>query len=143
MSTHDKEKTLTREIARKVENALPSTEVLAVELTKPDGFTVFIDDVRGVDHALCERVTDLLSDYRREWDISVSSPGVERPLRTPQHFRSIVGRRVKLRTPGRRSLRGQVVEATENTVVVQSGGENIEVPYGDIVRGNLVYEEGN
>ena len=59
-ATHEKEKHLTREIARKVETALPETEVLAVELTKPDGFTVFIDDVRGVDHALCRRVTDLL-----------------------------------------------------------------------------------
>ena len=59
-ATHEKEKQLTREIARKVETALPETEVLAVELTKPDGFTVFIDDVRGVDHALCARVTDLL-----------------------------------------------------------------------------------
>src|SRR5215467_14303548 len=92
-ATHDKEKALTRDISRAVETALPETEVLAVELTKPDGFTVFIDDVRGVDHAMCERVTELLSDYRRDWDISVSSPGVERPLRTPQHFRNVVGRR--------------------------------------------------
>ena len=109
-ATHEKEKHLTREIARKVETALPETEVLAVELTKPDGFTVFIDDVRGVDHALCARVTDLLADYRREWEISVSSPGVERPLRTPQHFRNVVGRRVALRTddeapPARRGRR--------------------------------------
>ena len=109
-ATHEKEKDLTREIARKVETALPETEVLAVELTKPDGFTVYIDDVRGVDHELCARVTDLLSDYRREWEISVSSPGIERPLRTPQHFRSVVGRRVALRTereaaPARRGRR--------------------------------------
>jgi hypothetical protein len=61
-ATYEKEKELTRDITRTVERALPETEVLAVELTKPDGFTVFIDDVRGVDHALCERVTELLSD---------------------------------------------------------------------------------
>ncbi|TMC67936.1 MAG: hypothetical protein E6J13_15585, partial [Chloroflexi bacterium] len=97
-ATHEKERHLRREIAQRVETALPETEVLAVELTKPDGFTVYIDDVRGVDHALCERVTSLLVEYRREWDISVSSPGSERPLRTPQHFRSVVGRRVALRT---------------------------------------------
>jgi ribosome maturation factor RimP len=142
MSTHDKERELTRDIARKVETALPETEVLAVELTKPDGFTVFIDDVRGVDHALCERVTDLLSDYRREWDISVSSPGSERPLRKPTHFRSVVGRRVTLRTPSRKRLRGQVVAAGDRAVMLHTETENIEVPYEDIVRGNLVYEEG-
>src|SRR5207247_4395915 len=77
-ATHEKERHLRREIAQRVETALPETEVLAVELTKPDGFTVYIDDVRGVDHALCERVTSLLVEYRRAWDISVSSPGSER-----------------------------------------------------------------
>ena len=39
-ATHDKEKQLTREIAPKVESALPGTEVLAVELTSPERFTV-------------------------------------------------------------------------------------------------------
>jgi ribosome maturation factor RimP len=140
-ATHEKEKDLTREIARKVETALPETEVLAVELTKPDGFTVYIDDVRGVDHRLCERVTDLLSDYRREWDISVSSPGIERPLRTPQHFRSVVGRRVSLRTDEKRRLRGEVVDADDRAVTVRTQNENVDVPYDAIVRGNLI-EEG-
>ena len=140
-ATHEKEKDLTREIARKVETALPETEVLAVELTKPDGFTVFIDDVRGVDHKLCQRVTDLLADYRREWDISVSSPGIARPLRTPQHFRSVVGRRVVLRIDGKRRLRGEVVDAGERAVTVKTQTESVDIPYDAIVRGNLI-EEG-
>jgi ribosome maturation factor RimP len=139
-ATHEKERHLTREIARTVETALPETEVLAVELTKPDGFTVFIDDVRGVDHALCRRVTDLLSDYRREWDISVSSPGTQRPLRTPQHFRGVVGRRVALRTDNRRRLRGEVVDAGERAVTVRTQTESLDIPYDAIVRGNLIDE---
>jgi ribosome maturation factor RimP len=143
MSTHEKERELTREIARKVESALPSTEVLAVELTKPDGFTVFIDDVRGVDHALCVRVTEVLADYNREWEIAVSSPGLDRPLRTPQHFRNVVGSRVTLRTPTKKRLRGELIDAGDRSVTVQTDKENIEVPYEEIVRGNLVYEEGN
>jgi len=139
-ATHEKEKHLTREIARKVEQALPETEVLAVELTKPDGFTVFIDDVRGVDHALCKRVTDLLVDYRREWEISVSSPGTARPLRKPQHFRSVVGRRVALRTDAKRRVRGEVVDAGERTVTVRTQTESVDIPYEEIVRGNLIDE---
>ena len=46
-ATHDKERQLTREIAPKVENALPGTEVLAVELTSPERFTVYVDHVQG------------------------------------------------------------------------------------------------
>jgi ribosome maturation factor RimP len=139
-ATHEKERHLTREIARRVETALPETEVLAVELTKPDGFTVYIDDVRGVDHALCERVTNLLVEYRREWDISVSSPGSERPLRTPQHFRNVVGRRVALRTKTKRRVRGEVADADDRAVTVRTQTESVDIPYEAIVRGNLIDE---
>ena len=141
-ATHEKERELTREISRKVQRALPTTEVLAVELTKPDGFTVFIDDPRGVDHALCERVTSVLSDYRRDWDIAVSSPGTERPLRRAEHFRNVVGRRVALRTDARRRLRGHVVDAGDRSVTLETDGQNVEVPYEEILRGNLI-DEGN
>ncbi len=141
-ATHEKERQLTREIRRKVEDAIPGTEVLAVELNGPDRFTVFVDHARGVDHALCERVSSVLRDYVREYSVEVSSPGFERPLRTPQHFRSAVGRRVALRTETKKRLRGQVVTAGERAVTVKTENDNIEVPYDQIVRGNLV-EEGN
>ena len=139
-ATHDKERELTREIRRKVESAVPGTEVLAVELTGPDRFTVFVDHAQGVDHALCARVTDVLRDYLREYGVEVSSPGFERPLRTPQHFRNVVGRRVALRTETKKRLRGEVVDAGERAVTVKTQAESIDIPYEAIVRGNLIYE---
>jgi len=143
-ATHDKERQLTREIAPKVESALPGTEVLAVELTSPERFTVFVDHVQGVDHALCERVTHVLRDYLREYSVDVSSPGFERPLRTPAHFRNAVGRTVSLRTSepisGRSRFRGPVVEAGERAVKVGVDGAELDIPYETIVRGNLIDE---
>jgi ribosome maturation factor RimP len=139
-TTHDKERTLTREISRKVEQALPGTEVLAVELSGPDRFTVFVDHAQGVDHGFCVRVTNVLREYVDEYSVEVSSPGIERPLRTPQHFRNAVGRHVTLRTPQRKRVRGEVVEAGDRAVMIHTDNENIEVPYDEIVRGNLVYE---
>jgi ribosome maturation factor RimP len=142
MSTpHEKERTLTKQIGREVETALPGVEVLAVELSGPERFTVFVDHAEGVDHELCARVTDVLRDYLREYAIDVSSPGIERPLRTPEHFRNAVGRTVKLRTPERKRLKGEIVSAGEHSVVVQSGAGTVEIPYDDVVRGNLVYEQ--
>jgi ribosome maturation factor RimP len=140
--THDKERQLTREIVPKVEGALPGTEVLAVELTSPDRFTVFVDHVGGVDHALCERVTNVLRDYLRNYSVDVSSPGIERPLRKPAHFRNAVGRRVALRTEGRNRVRGEVLAAGERSVTVKTDRESIDVPYESIVRGNLIEEVG-
>ena len=139
-TTHEKEQTLQRQIGREVESALPGVEVLAVELTGPDRFTVFVDHAEGVDHVLCARVTDVLREYLREYAVEVSSPGVERPLRTAQHFRNAVGRTVKLRTPERKRLKGEIVSAGERAVVVRAGGDTVEIPYDQIVRGNLSYE---
>jgi ribosome maturation factor RimP len=139
-TTHEKEQTLQRQIGREVESALPGVEVLAVELTGPDRFTVFVDHADGVDHALCARVTDVLREYLREYAVEVSSPGVARPLRTAQHFRNAVGRTVKLRTPERKRLKGEIVSAGERAVVVRAGGDTVEIPYDQIVRGNLSYE---
>jgi ribosome maturation factor RimP len=139
-SVYEKERELQREVSRTVESGLPGVEVLAVELSGPERFTVFVDHPRGVDHALCERVTDVLRDYLRRYSVDVSSPGLERPLRRPEHFRNAVGRRVQLRTEERKRLRGEVVEAGDSGVTVQTGNESIEVPYDQIVRGNLIYE---
>jgi ribosome maturation factor RimP len=139
-TVHEKEKQLQHEIARTVESGLPGVEVLAVELSGPERFTVFVDHPQGVDHALCERVTDVLRDYLRDYSVDVSSPGLERPLRRREHFRNVVGRRVTLRTESRRRVRGEVVDAGDRAVTVQASGENVEVPYEQIVRGNLIDE---
>jgi ribosome maturation factor RimP len=140
-NVHDKERTLQRDISNRVESAMPDVEVLAVELAGPERFTVFIDRVGpAVDHALCERVTNELRDYLRDYTVDVSSPGLARPLRKPQHFRNVLGRRVALRTPSRRKLRGEVVDASEKEVTVQTDNESVQVPYDDILRGNLIDE---
>ena len=140
-TTYEKERTLTRQIGREVESALPGVEVLAVELQSPERFTVFVDHAEGVDHALCARVTELLREYLREYAIDVSSPGIERPLRKPEHFRNAVGRKVVLRTPERKRLKGEVVTAGDTSVVVQTDADAVEIPYDQVVRGNLVYEQ--
>src|SRR3954449_2601349 len=142
--THDKERQLQEEIGPRVEHDLPGVEVLAVELASPDRFVVFVDHAEGVDHALCVRVTDVLRDYLREYTVDVSSPGVERPLRTPAHYARAVGRRVALRTSqpldGRSKFKGEVKEAGTDAVTLDVDGAGIDVPYDLIVRSNLIDE---
>ena len=139
-NVYDKERALEREISGKVREALPGVEVLAVELTGPERFTVYVDRPEGVDHALCEQVTRLLTDYLREYGIDVSSPGPERPLRKPEHFQRALGRRVKLKTAERTKLRGEVKRADDNAVTVAADSGDVDIPYEQIVRGNLIYE---
>jgi ribosome maturation factor RimP len=142
---HTKERQLAREISDRVERGIPGTEVLAVELTGPERMCVYIDHPQGVDLALCERVSRLLDSYTREYGLDVSSPGIQRPLRTPAHFARVVGKRVALRTAppidGRRNFRGELVDADEREVKLQAGpDEPVAIPYELIVRGNLIDE---
>jgi ribosome maturation factor RimP len=139
-TTFEKERQLQDDIASRVEHELPGVDVLAVELLSPSRFCVYVDHPDGVDHALCERVTDLLRDYLRDYGIEVSSPGVDRPLRRQEHFAAAQGHRVKLRTTGTK-LRGEVLAANEKSVTVAaSDGAETEIPYAEIVRANLIHE---
>jgi len=137
-TTFEKERQLQDEIAARVEHDLPDVDVLAVELLTPSRFCLFIDHPEGVDHALCERVTNALRDYLREYSVEVSSPGLARPLRRREHFEAARGQRVRLRTAGRK-LRGEVLSAGEQSVTVAaSDGAETEIPYAEIVRANLI-----
>jgi ribosome maturation factor RimP len=141
---HERERQLNREVAETVQDRLPDVDVLAVELSGPERLCVYIDHPSGVDHALCERVTDALRSYLDRYSLEVSSPGFERPLRTRNHFAGAVGRTVSVRTDvevsGRKCFRGEVVEAGEDEATIEIGEERFEVPYDMIVRGNLIEE---
>lgn len=135
----EKERRLQRDVARAVESALPDVEVLALELNGKERFCVFVDHPRGVDHALCERVTGVLRPYLEEYTVEVSSPGFDRPLRTREHFERAVGRKVKVKTETGRA-RGEVLAAGERSVRIRSGSEPADIPYDRIVRANLIDE---
>ena len=141
---HERERQLHREVAETVQDRLPDVDVLAVEMSGPERICVYIDHPNGVDHALCENVTDALRSYLDRYSLEVSSPGFERPLRTRDHFADAVGRTVAVRTDvevsGRKRFRGAVVEAGDDQATIEVGHERFEVPYAAIVRGNLIEE---
>lgn len=138
------ERTLARDIVPEVEHALPGVEVLAVELLSPSRLCVYVDHGSGVDHALCARVTQVLNSYRGSYTIDVSSPGPDRPLRTPAHFRAVTDHGVQIRTAreiaGKKRFRGTVVAALERSVRIAVGDAELDIPYEEIVRGNLIDE---
>ena len=142
----EKERQLQREVTRLVEGALPGIDVLAVELTGKERFCVFVDHPQGVDHALCERVTNVLRSYLDDYSVEVTSPGRDRPLRTRAHFERAVGRTVRIKTESGRA-RGKVLSAGEKTVQISGGTESsssdtvpAEIPYDEIVRANMIHE---
>jgi ribosome maturation factor RimP len=122
----------------------PDVEVLAIEQTAVEALRLYIDHPAGVDHALCERVTNHLRDLLVSYSLEVSSPGQARPLTKPEHFRRFLGRRVRVRTreevEGRRSFTGTLTAADERSVCVDSGGGAVRIPLDRVRRSNLVPE---
>ena len=133
-----------RDIQERLSGADPDVEVLLVEQTGAGRLRLFIDHPKGVDLALCERVTRHLTELLEEYSLEVSSPGPARPLVKPDHFRRFVGRRVRVRTrsdqEGRKSFTGELVGATDDQVTVAADEGIVSIPYSDINRSNLVEE---
>jgi ribosome maturation factor RimP len=81
------------------------------------------------------------------YELEVSSPGLERRLRRPEHFRRFVGHQVSLRTlpgvDGERRLEGELVSADDHGIVVAApelpdGCRRL--PYGDIERAHTIFD---
>jgi len=142
---------LQTEIEQLLAQGEPQVEVLLAEVVGGSTLRVFIDHPDGVTLALCERVTLALAPLRERYALEVSSPGTERPLTKPDHFRRFVGRRARVRTreprgwvgtcsPGRRSFTGELVGATDSEITLAADGGVIAIPYAEIRRSTLVEE---
>lgn len=120
----------------------PDVEVLLAEVLGGTTVRLFIDHPDGVSLALCERVTQLLPEVREKYALEVSSPGQERPLSKPEHFRRFVGRTARVRTRGQReglrSFTGELLGANESEVTVAADTGVVSIPYADIHRSHLV-----
>ncbi len=123
-------------------SAEPDVEVLLAEVVGGRLVRLFIDHPDGVSLALCERVTHKLPQVREKYALEVSSPGIERPLSKPDHFRRFTGRRAKVRTrsehEGRRTFTGEILDASEAEVTVAADTGVLTIPYSDIHRSNLL-----
>src|SRR3954471_25024137 len=130
------------DIEARLAKAEPEVEVLLAEVVGGDLVRLFIDHPQGVTLELCERVTNLLPQIREHYALEVSSPGIERPLSKPEHFRRYVGRRAKVRTrdakDGHKSFTGELINATDDAVTVAAANGVVSIAYADIHRSNLV-----
>jgi ribosome maturation factor RimP len=148
--------TIQTEVESRLKATEPDVEVLLAEVVGGRCLRVFIDHPDGVTLALCERVTMRLNDLRERYSLEVSSPGRERPLTKPAHYRRFVGRRARVRTrhPRKvgaetggatgarpvRSFTGELMGASDDAVTLAADGGVIAIPYSEIRRSNLIEE---
>jgi len=110
---------------------------------------VTVADTTAVTH-LIDPILDVEDVIAQAYSLEVSSPGLNRPLRTEAHFQRFVGADVKLRTrapvegaEGRRNFRGEIRGCEAGVVKIEVDGTLFEVPHASIERANVQYRFDN
>jgi len=105
-----------------------------------------LEECAKVSHAV-ETALEVEDLVPQAYSLEVSSPGINRPLRRPEHFQKVVGKRVKVKTfgpvgqPPRKSFTGTLVESSASDITVEvEGGGAFHIPFRDIAKANLDFE---
>ncbi len=153
----------TKEIIEKSYNILEKFieslgyEVLLIEFQREQiGWVlrVFIDKEGGVTIDDCAKVSELISpildveDYiKSSYNLEVSSPGLNRPLRKKEHFEKVLGEKVKIvleegleEYDNRKNYKGKLKEVSAEEVVIEIDKKNYKIPIEKIKKANLVYK---
>jgi len=140
MGTQDN---LRETIEERIREFDPDVELVALEHPSAGTLRLYIDRPGGVDLGLCEAVTSELRFLNEQYSLEVSSPGEDRPLTKPEHFRRFLGRKVSVKTreaiEGQRNFKGTLASADDETVTVAAiGGTLVRIPFERVERSNLV-----
>lgn len=110
-------------------------------IDRTDGENVTLDDCERISRSVSE-LLDAVDPIEREYELEVSSPGFDRPLRTKEHFARFVGSeaKIELAAPieGRRRFRGHLVEVRGDEVVIEVDGRQWTLPLGQVKKARLV-----
>ena len=133
---------------------------LVVLATASEGGAIGVEALTKLSRRL-SAVLDAADLIDGRYVLEVSSPGLERSLRRPEHFAGAVGERAVIRTSGplRRRIVGEILEADRSAVSIRieetSGsageeqgiqpgpGQTLSVPFGDIAKARTTFEWGS
>jgi ribosome maturation factor RimP len=112
---------------------------------------VYIDSPDGISLDDCEKVSRTVSDtldaadpIPGQYTLEVSSPGLDRVLRTRAHFQRFAGERVRLEMmqpiAGRKRFSGRLLDVGESEITLELDGGRINLPIDDIHRARLAPE---
>jgi len=127
-------------------------ELIGVELTGSGNGTVlriYIDAEKGITVDDCQAVSyqvsgilDVEDPLQNHYTLEVSSPGLDRPLVKPQHFKQFIGELVKIRSTeavlGRKNFKGILESFDGEYLYVAVDNEVYEIPFDIVEKANLV-----
>jgi ribosome maturation factor RimP len=110
---------------------------------------IYIDGPNGVTVEDCERVSRAVSavldsedPIPGQYTLEVSSPGLDRVLRTPEHFRRFAGEAVRVETnapiDGRKRFSGHVTQVGDEAIALEVDGRTVRIPFVAIHKARLI-----
>ena len=129
-------------------------EVVDVEWLTESGrriLRVYIDRENGVNIDDCSRISATLEDVldvqdliSSAYNLEVSSPGLERPLRTMAHFEKSLGKKVKVVTKekidNRKNYKGLLKAAENEVLTIEIDNQDFAVPFDQVQKARLIFE---
>lgn len=117
------------------------TGLLRVYIDNETGIT--LDDCQRVSHQL-SGVLDVEDVIKGQYRLEISSPGLDRPLFTAEHFERFTGHKVKLKLAvpieGQRKFKGTLGGVKNEQVILESDGVEVMLPLSAIDKANLIPE---
>jgi ribosome maturation factor RimP len=108
---------------------------------------LYVDKLGGVGIGDCERLSREIGDVldaaaviEGAYDLEVSSPGLDRQLRKEREYRWAVGRQVRCWLAGGAEVRGRLAAVTSDRLVLDRGGEQVELGRADVTKARLEAE---
>ena len=120
-------------------NSNPKNSVLRIYIDHENG--VGIDDCENVSREVAA-LLDVNDPIKGHYNLEISSPGLDRPLFTPAHYRQFTGNVVQINLfapqDGRRKFSGPILDADENGVRMEQDGSEVTLDFGNIAKAKLV-----
>ena len=135
--------------------AAQGMEILEIEYRRePVGWVlrIFLDSERGISVEDCAEISRIAGDLldvadliQVPYNLEVSSPGIDRPLRKIEHFQKYIGDIIEVRTispiQNRRNFRGELKQASLEGVAIECEARNYSIPMSLIEWARLLYFE--
>jgi ribosome maturation factor RimP len=120
-------------------NSNPKSAMLRIYIDRQDG--VGVEDCETVSRETAA-LLDVKDPIRNQYNLEVSSPGLDRPLFTPAHYREFTGREVQISLfapqDGRRNFKGPILNAGSDSVAIEQDGSEVTLDYDNIAKAKLV-----
>ena len=135
--------------------AAQGMEILEIEYRRESAgwvLRIFLDSERGISVEDCAAISRIAGDLldvadliQNPYNLEVSSPGIDRPLRKLEHFQKYIGNIIEVRTispiQNRRNFKGELKEASSEGVVIECDARSYSIPLPLIERARLLYFE--